>query len=189
MPLVVPVSESTSDFLEQSDSDRLAPPQSAIMPLRHTDQIAWLDACEQIRQLASRYAVAMGRRDLATLAQLFVNDVRVGRHSTGRDALRADFERQLAPLGMTVLHVTNQVIDVADADHATGIVGTRAELELDGELIVLHEMDDFPTFTGSTGIAEFLGNAESSVNEKLRQISIEDFIQYGEGDSMVGYGI
>ncbi|MCH1408989.1 MAG: Rrf2 family transcriptional regulator [Verrucomicrobiales bacterium] len=60
---------------------------------------------------------------------------------------------------------------------------------VDGELIVLHEMDDFPTFTGSTGIAEFLGNAESSVNEKLRQISIEDFIQYGEGDSMVGYGI
>lgn len=136
MPLVVPVSESTSDFLEQSDSDRLAPLQSAIMSLRHTDQIAWLDACEQIRQLASRYAVAMGRRDLATLAKLFVNDVRVGRHSTGRDALRADFERQLAPLGMTILHVTNQVIDVADADHATGIVGTRAELELDGELIV-----------------------------------------------------
>lgn len=106
------------------------------MSLRHTDQTAWLDACEQIRQLASRYAVAMGRHDIPALAQLFVDDVQVGRHSTGRDALRADFERQLAPLGMTVLHVTNQVIDVEDGDHATGIVGTRAELELDGQLIV-----------------------------------------------------
>ncbi|MGZ0218408.1 MAG: nuclear transport factor 2 family protein, partial [Acidimicrobiales bacterium] len=74
------------------------------MSLRHTDQTAWLDACEQIRQLASRYAVAMGRHDIAALAQLFVDDVQVGRHSTGRDALRADFERQLAPLGMAVLH-------------------------------------------------------------------------------------
>lgn len=136
MPLVLPVSESTSDFLKQSDSDQLTPLQSTTMSLRHTDQLAWLDACEQIRQLASRYAVAMGRRDVATLAHLFVSDVRVGRHSTGRDALRADFEHQLAPLGMTVLHVTNQIIDVADADHATGVVGTRAELELDGELIV-----------------------------------------------------
>lgn len=60
---------------------------------------------------------------------------------------------------------------------------------VDGELIVLHEDSDFPVFTGSTGISEFMRNAEDASNERLRQISIEDFIQYGKGESMVGYGI
>lgn len=106
------------------------------MSLRDTDRLAWLDATEQIRQLASRYAVAMSRHDVDALAALFIDDVQVGRDRFGHDELRADFARQLEPLGLTVLQVTNHVIDVADADHATGIVGTRAELELDGEWIV-----------------------------------------------------
>jgi len=106
------------------------------MSLRDTDRLAWLDATEQIRQLASRYAVAMNRHDVEALAALFVDDVQVGRDRFGHDELRTDFARQLEPLGMTVLQVTNHVIDVTDADHATGIVGTRAELELGGEWIV-----------------------------------------------------
>jgi hypothetical protein len=100
------------------------------------DRLAWLVACEEIRQLASRYAVAVSHGDLDRLVALFVSDVRVGRTGTGRDALRDDFSRQLAPLGQRVLHVTNHVVDVADADHAAGVVGTRAELELGGEWIV-----------------------------------------------------
>lgn len=110
--------------------------QSQTMSPRTDDPAAWLDACEQIRQLASRYAIAMSRHDDQALAALFVDDVQVGRDRFGREALRADFVRQLEPLGLTILQVTNQVIDVTDADHATGIVGTRAELELDGEGIV-----------------------------------------------------
>ena len=106
------------------------------MSLRRDDPLAWLVACEQIRQLASRYAVAMSRHAFADLAELFVDDVQVGRETRGRDALRADFERQLEPLGLTILHVTNHVIDVVGPDDATGVVGTRAELELDGRLIV-----------------------------------------------------
>ena len=106
------------------------------MPLRDTDRSAWLDACEQIRQLASRYAVTMGRHDVDALADLFVDDVRVGRETTGRAALRADFARQLDPLGMTILHATNHVIDVESPDDASGVVGTRAEVEIDGEFVV-----------------------------------------------------
>ncbi len=106
------------------------------MSVQQSDPQAWLGACEQIRQLASRYALAMSRHDVDELATLFVDDVQVGRDRFGRDELRADFTRQLAPLGLTVLHVTNQVIDVLGADDATGIVSTRAELEIDGEWIV-----------------------------------------------------
>jgi ketosteroid isomerase-like protein len=104
--------------------------------LRISDPTAWLIACEEIRQLASRYAVAMNHRDLDTLVGLFVDDVRVGRDTSGHEALRASFEAQLRPLGRTILQVTNQVIDVDDAEHAHGVVGTRGEIELDGNWIV-----------------------------------------------------
>jgi len=99
--------------------------------LRDDDPVAWLVAHEEIRQLASRYAVALDARDLGTLVALFVDDVQVGRSSTGHDALRANFDAQLQPLGVTVLQVTNHVIDVLDADHATGIVSCHAQIDVD----------------------------------------------------------
>lgn len=104
--------------------------------LLDTDPTVYPLACEQIRQLASRYAVFMNHRDLDSLVGLFVDDVRVGRQSSGREALRADFVRQLRPLGRSILQVTNHVIDVSDADHATGVVGTRGEIELDGQWVI-----------------------------------------------------
>jgi hypothetical protein len=106
------------------------------MGLRDTDPAAWVVACEEIRQLASRYAVAMSHRDLDTVVGLFVDDVRVGRDGVGRSALRTDLAAQLAPLARAILHVANHVIDVDDGERASGVVGTRAELELDGEWIV-----------------------------------------------------
>lgn len=104
--------------------------------LRDTDPTAYLMACEQIRQLASRYAVAINHRNLDDLVALFVDDVRVGRDGSGRDALRDDFEARLRPLGRSILQVTNQVIEVVDAHRATGIVGTHGEIELDGRWII-----------------------------------------------------
>lgn len=104
--------------------------------LRDTDPLAWLVACEEIRQLASRYAVLLNHRDLDGLAELFVPDVRIGRDLTGRAALRANMAGQLADGHRTILQVTNQVIDVEDADHATGIVGTRGEIERGDEWVI-----------------------------------------------------
>ena len=43
------------------------------------DVVGWLIAHEEIRQLASRYAIALDSRDLDTLVNLFVDDVQVGR--------------------------------------------------------------------------------------------------------------
>lgn len=100
------------------------------------DPVAWLVAHEQIRQLASRYAIALDARDIEALVSLFVDDVRVGRDRVGHDALRASFTDQLRDLGVTILVVGNHVIDVADDDHATGIVSCRGEIEMGDQWVV-----------------------------------------------------
>ncbi len=94
------------------------------MALRDDDPIAWLIACEEIRQLASRYAVHLDARDLDALVQLFDPQIR-----GGRDALRESFATQLRSLGRSILSTSNHVIDVLDADTATGIVSCRGEIE------------------------------------------------------------
>lgn len=86
-------------------------------------------AYEEIRQLAARYALAVDSRDLDTLVGLFVDDVRVTREESGREALRASFEAQLKPLGVTILNIGTHVIDFADDDHATGHVYCKGEIQ------------------------------------------------------------
>ncbi len=86
-----------------------------------------LVAYEQIRQLASRYALAVNLRDLDALVELFVDDVRAGRGRSGRDALKENFARHLTT-EVDILEVTTHVIDLIDRDHATGTVYSRAEL-------------------------------------------------------------
>ena len=92
-------------------------------------------AHEQIRALASRYAVAVDARDIEALVALFVDDVRVGRHRTGRDALAESFRASLGAIGPSMLHVTSQVVDLVDDDHATGSVYCLADVEEDGRMI------------------------------------------------------
>ena len=89
-------------------------------------------AYEQIRQLASRYALAVDSRDLDALVELFVDDVQVGGDRFGRDALREDFARQLREVGITILFVGNHVIDLDDDEHAHGVVYCKGEIQ-DGE--------------------------------------------------------
>ena len=96
------------------------------------DELARLIAHDEIRQLASRYAVALDRRDLDALVELFVDDVRVGRDTFGREALRESFAGQLRGLGPTILNVGTHQIDVVDDDHATGHVYCKGEIA-DGE--------------------------------------------------------
>ena len=89
-----------------------------------------LIAYEEIRQLASRYALAMDSRDLDALVALFVKDVRVGREISGREALKQSFDAQLSELGVSILFVGNHVIDLQDGEHATGSVYCRAAIEV-----------------------------------------------------------
>jgi len=93
-------------------------------------------AYEEIRQLASRYAVAIDARDLDSLVALFVDDVRVGKDATGRDALRSFFERSLSDVGVTILNIGTHVIELDTADHAHGVVYCRGEVQVGSQWIV-----------------------------------------------------
>ena len=86
-------------------------------------------AIVEIQQLAHRYAVYLDARDLDALVELYVPDVRVSREASGRDALRADFERSLRAVGATFLQVGNHVVDFENDAHASGIVYTRGEIQ------------------------------------------------------------
>ena len=72
-------------------------------------------------ELAHRYAVALDRKAYDELAALFVPGIqaKVG------ELLQASVSR----LGVTMLSVTTQVVDVVDEDHATGVVYCTAEVE------------------------------------------------------------
>ena len=99
------------------------------------DDVARLLAYEEIRQLVARYAFAIDTRDLETLVGLFVPDVRVGGGHVGRDELGKEFDRQLRSIGRSVLNVGTHVIELVDADHASGWVYTKAEIESAGRWI------------------------------------------------------
>lgn len=105
--------------------------------LRHSDPLAWLIASEEIRQLASRYAIFYGARDTQNLAGLFIPDIKVTRESSGTQALKQSFDSQMHALGRVILQVNNHLIDVADSVGATGIVSCRGEIEdADGNWII-----------------------------------------------------
>ena len=93
------------------------------------DAVERLLAFEDIRQLAARYALATDSRDLDALVQLFVDDVQVGRDRFGRAALREAFAASLRGIGISILNVGTHVIDLVDADHATGAVYCKGEVQ------------------------------------------------------------
>ena len=98
-------------------------------------------AYEQIRQLASRYAVFADARDIDALVDLFVPDVRVGRDTTGHEALRENFDAAFRAVGVTFLQVGTHLIDLQDADRASGIVYCRAEIQdggPDSDRFIIH---------------------------------------------------
>jgi len=95
-------------------------------------------AYEQIRQLAAHYAVAVDSRNLDALVALFVDDVRVGRDTFGRAALRESFDISLRGIGVSILNVGTHAIDLLDADHATGSVYCHGQIQ-DGDRWI-HQM-------------------------------------------------
>jgi hypothetical protein len=96
-----------------------------------------LEATEQIRQLAARYALALDSRDVDTLAGLFVPDVVTGDGREGREALAEWFDPILRPYRITFHLIGNHVIKFQDDDHATGVVYCRPEHEVGDQWIVM----------------------------------------------------
>jgi hypothetical protein len=93
-------------------------------------RIERLEALDEIRQLAAKYAVALDMRDLDALVNLFVDDVGVPGRRRGRAALRAWYDAEMRHNLLGSAHgVLGHVIDVHDADHASGLVYSRNDLE------------------------------------------------------------
>ncbi|GAC1396967.1 MAG: hypothetical protein NVS4B6_21400 [Mycobacterium sp.] len=89
-----------------------------------------LEALDEIRQLAAKYAVALDMRDLDAMVNLFVDDVGVPGRLRGRAALRAWYDAEMRHDLLGSAHgVLGHVIDVHDNDHASGLVYSRNDLE------------------------------------------------------------
>jgi hypothetical protein len=82
-------------------------------------------------RMALPRAIATDSRELDALVELF-DDVQVGRDRSRRVALREAFDALLRGIGISILNVGTHVIDVVDADHATGAVYCKGEIQ-DGD--------------------------------------------------------
>jgi hypothetical protein len=100
-------------------------------------RVARLEALDEIRQLAAKYAVALDQRDLNAVVNLFVDDVGVPGKRRGRAALRAWYDTEMRHDLLGSAHgVLGHVIDVHDADHASGLVYSRNDLETDSVWVI-----------------------------------------------------
>jgi hypothetical protein len=90
-----------------------------------------------IQQLPPRYALAVDSRDLDAWVDLFIEDVDCGRHGKGREALKRWIDPQLRTFYRSHHQICGHVIDLIDADHASGKVYCRAEHEDRGKWIVM----------------------------------------------------
>ncbi len=105
-----------------------------------------LESLDAIRQLPARYALALDMRDMDAMVSLFPADVRVGKESSGRLALRAYMDRTLrSPFTGTSHHIGGHVIEFDDADHAHGVLYSKNEHETDDEWVIMQMMyvDDY----------------------------------------------
>lgn len=94
------------------------------------ERIDRLESLDEIRQLPAKYALALDMRDLDALVGLFCADVQVGRHKSGRAALRDYMDATLRrPFTGTAHHIGGHIIEFDDADHAQGIVYSKNEHE------------------------------------------------------------
>jgi hypothetical protein len=121
-------------------------------------RLARLEAAEEIRQLAARYALALDQRDVTALAALFVEDVRTGDGRVGREALADWFDPILRPYSTTFHLIGNHVIDLIDEDNATGVVYCRPEHEV-GDLWVVMPMQYWDRYERRDGHWYFASRA------------------------------
>lgn len=97
-----------------------------------------IESTDAIRQLVSKYCLALDMRDLDALCGLFPDDVRVSREASGRRALKVWFDETLREQFSGTAHVTgNHIIEFDDGSHARGLVYSRNEHETGDEWIIM----------------------------------------------------
>ncbi len=97
-----------------------------------------LESRDEIRQLISKYSLALDMRDMDAVVNLFPEDVAVGGSKTGRSALKAWFTDTLRnQFDGTSHHVGTQIIEFVDPDHAVGVVYSKNEHETGPEWVIM----------------------------------------------------
>jgi ketosteroid isomerase-like protein len=100
-----------------------------------------LESLDAIRQLVSKYSIALDHRDMDALANLFPEDVRVSKEEKGRLALKRWFDATMRDqFDGTSHHVGNHVIEFDDPDHAQGLVYSKNEHETGAEWVIMQMM-------------------------------------------------
>jgi uncharacterized protein (TIGR02246 family) len=100
-----------------------------------------LESRDEIRQLISKYSLALDMRDMDAMANLFVPDVAVGGDKRGREALRDWLDDTMRKqFDGTSHHVGTTIIEFADADNAVGIVYSKNEHETGAEWVIMQMM-------------------------------------------------
>ena len=92
-----------------------------------------------IEELLARYGNACDDRDMAALADCFARDFEfdsVAGHSVGREAAMAYYGERLGSYGVTVHVPHTLVLEELEADSATRIVSSHAEMEIEQEMFV-----------------------------------------------------
>ncbi len=100
-----------------------------------------LESLDEIRQLVSKYGIALDHRDMNALVGLFPEDIQVSKTERGRPALRKWLDETMrVQFDGTSHHVGNHVIEFDDADHAQGIVYSKNEHETGAEWVIMQMM-------------------------------------------------
>jgi hypothetical protein len=116
-----------------------------------------------LRELASRYALAVDDRSLDTLVDLFAPDARFAAANgsfaaEGSAEIRAEYRRQLNGLGPTFHVVHDQIVDLEanDGTMASGLVTGHAEVWREGRLyrVAMRYRDRYVRLDGTWHFAE-----------------------------------
>lgn len=115
-------------------------------------RIERLEALDEIRQLAAKYALALDMRDMNALAGLFVPDVQVGGGKRGREALRDYFDETMrVQFTGTSHHIGNHIIEFDGPDDAKGVVYSKNEHETPSAWVAMQMMyvDEYTRVDGA----------------------------------------
>ena len=104
------------------------------------ERIRRLEAQQQIRDLVSRYSMAVDDRKLDELAELFARDG-VFRHldgvgAHGRDAVREFYLETFKRIGPSYHYPHDHIVDVTGPNTARGTVNGHGEAGIDGRCII-----------------------------------------------------
>ncbi|HWU64967.1 MAG TPA: nuclear transport factor 2 family protein [Ensifer sp.] len=100
-----------------------------------------LESRDEIRQLISKYSLALDMRDMDAMAGLFPADVKVGGGKSGRADLRAWLDETMRKqFDGTSHHVGTTIIEFIDPNNAVGIVYSKNEHETGPEWVIMQMM-------------------------------------------------